>query len=212
MSKACVPYDALRPELDTGDLVLFSGRGLVSATIKLFSRSRWSHVGMVYRVVEHDLVLLWESTTLTKLKDLDTGTARQGVQLVPLQQRLLSYPGEVAVRRLEGPRRAEHLARLQAFRAEVRGRPYETSKLTLLRAALDLGTPLGENHGDLSSLFCSELVIEAYRRAGWAHSQEGGSGVPSDEWEPADFDHDGTIDVALTSGYSLRPPVEVCCG
>lgn len=81
MSQA-VCYSILRDDLQTGDLVLFSGKGPISAEIGWFSRSIWSHVGMVVRLPQFDSVLQWESTTLSNTVDLESGVIRQGVQLL----------------------------------------------------------------------------------------------------------------------------------
>lgn len=40
-------YSDIRHNLCTGDIVLFSGAGMVSNVIKWATRSKWSHVGMV---------------------------------------------------------------------------------------------------------------------------------------------------------------------
>ena len=87
-------YSQLRDRLDTGDLVFFSGKGLVSAGIQWITRSKWSHVGMVVAESRWDLVLLYESTTLSNLADVDSGTPMQGVQLVPLS--CLLYTSDAA--------------------------------------------------------------------------------------------------------------------
>jgi len=55
--------------------------------------------------------------------------------------------------------------------------------LELLKSAYD--GPFGKNEEDLSSLFCSELVAEAYQRLGLLTE-----GTPSNEFTPADFGGD----------------------
>ena len=40
-------YEEIRGELKTCDILLFSGKGAISHGIKLFTFSKWSHVGMV---------------------------------------------------------------------------------------------------------------------------------------------------------------------
>ena len=127
-------YDAIRPRLRTGDIVLFSGKGAFSQGIKWFTRSGWSHVGMVVRVQDVDAVLLWESTTLSNVRDVETGQLRKGVQLVSLSQRIAAYRGRVAVRRLMGVRRENRMLKaLTRLRRELARRPYEESELELLR-------------------------------------------------------------------------------
>lgn len=161
----------------TGDLLLFDGKGPISVTIKRFTFSKWSHVGLVAKL--DDNIFCFESTTLA-----DTS----GVQMTLLSERLRAYEGRVAVRHLlnsDGsmlqPEQKNFIHRvILDFRQEVRGRPYEKSKLELILAAYD--GPFGENKQDLSSLFCSELVAEALQRARVLDITR-----PSNEFTPADF-------------------------
>lgn len=171
-------YSEIRDSLKTGDIVLFSGKGGISAGIKWFTFSQWSHVGMV---VKSELgIMLWESTTLTNIADAETGKETKGVQLVALSERLKKYQGEVAVRRLSHDVGATAMVKLAELRNKVRGRPYEKSKLELIKSAYDLVS--GHNQEDLSSLFCSELVAEAYQCMGLLGEQKG-----SNEYTPKDF-------------------------
>ena len=180
-----VHYNDLRGSLKTGDIVLFVGKSWTSWLIKFGTRGKWSHVGMVIKIPDYDIVLLWESTTLSKIKDIISGKARKGVQLVPLRDRLSTYRGEAAVRCLTGPISIEDLCKLHTLRDEVRGRPYEQSKLQLLFAAFKRFCGFGE---DLSSLFCSELVAEAYQRMGMLRED-----IPSNSFNPNDFSEAGGI-------------------
>lgn len=175
-------YDAIRDELRTGDIVLYSGSAAISTVIKLATSNRWSHVGMVVYLPDCRLVSVWESTKQgTRLRDLDSGQVRKGVQLVPLSDRLITYRGSVAVRRLQDADLQEGVySRLWRLREDLRTRPYEKDKIELLKAAYD--GPFGRNEEDLSSVFCSELVAEAYQALGLL-----GSRRPSNEYVPADF-------------------------
>jgi len=188
-------YREIRPHLDTGDLVLFSGKGGISAGIKWFTGCGWSHLGMVLRLDAWDIVLLWETTTLSPLPDIRSGQARQGVQLSPLSERIKTYDGAVAIRHLAVERTPAMLEALRMFREEVKQRPYEEDKVELLRSAYD--GPLGDNAEDLSSLFCSELVAEAYQRMGLLPEEPA-----SNEYTPASFCSDEEL--TLLNG-SLGP-------
>lgn len=175
-------YDQLRSDLKTGDIVLYSGNAPISTIIKIATSSKWSHVGMVVRVPDLLFVSVWESTKQgTHLLDLDSGQIRKGVQLVPLSDRILTYGGRIALRRLEGANlQNPDYERLWALRQKLSKRPYETDKIELLKAAYD--GPLGKNDEDLRSLFCSELVAEAYQALGLLATRK-----PSNEYVPADF-------------------------
>ena len=156
-------YESIRSQLNTGDIVLFSGKGGASAGIKWATASRWSHVAMVFNLAEYDFVTLWETTTLSSIEDLDTREMRKGVQLIPLSDRVQTYDGEIAVRRLNGITLGEpEIEALMDLRKEFRGRPYETSEIELIKAAYE--GPFGLNEEDFSSLFCSELVAESFKR------------------------------------------------
>ncbi|MXX74350.1 MAG: hypothetical protein F4210_14775 [Holophagales bacterium] len=177
-----VSYESIRDELRTGDIVLYSGKRPISAIIKLSTFSRWSHVGIVVRLHEFDFVTVWESTKKgTGLLDLDSATLRKGVQLVALSERVETYRGDIAFRRLSGAEfESGDYERLWELRRELRDKPYETDRLELVKAACD--GPFGLNEEDLRSIFCSELVAEAYQRLGLLDESK-----PSNEYVPADF-------------------------
>jgi len=188
-------YEDIRESLSTGDIVLFSGSGVISKTIQYFSRSFWSHIGMVIRDSEWDMLLLWESTTLSKVKDIEYRCQRQGVAIRPISDRLRDYPvGKVAFRKLEGvPMTDSRIKALIDFRNEIKGRNYEESKIELMRSAYD--GFLGKNEEDLSSVFCSELVAEALQRIGVLKEYDEDGGYPSNEYTPADFGKDDIMGI-----------------
>jgi hypothetical protein len=63
------------------------------------------------------------------------------------------------------------------------GTPYEESELELLGSVFDL---IPDQEEDLSSLFCSETVAEAYQRCNLLPDS-----VPSNEFTPKDFASEG---------------------
>ncbi|HAJ43214.1 MAG TPA: hypothetical protein DCM00_11255, partial [Alcanivorax sp.] len=85
--------------LETGDVLLFSGRGPVSAVIRVFTRSPWSHIGLVVRLPGYPEPLVLEAAGGGDSADLHLGRPVAGVTLVPLARKLANYAGDVAVRR-----------------------------------------------------------------------------------------------------------------
>ena len=71
----------------------------------------------------------------------------------------------------------------------------------MIKAAYD--GPLGHNQEDLSSLFCSELVAEAYQRLGLLPKPP--QGLPSNEYTPRDF----AKNIDLQNNASLETAIEV---
>jgi hypothetical protein len=170
--------------LQTGDILLFSGKSGSSESIKWATFNPWSHVAMVLVLPQYGFPCLWEATTDTNLACLDSGQFRSGVQLVPLAARVQHYEGDVALRRLLDVQLAEaRLQPLHALRRMLAGRAYEQDKLELMAAAYD--GPFGEQGEDLRELFCSELTAAAYRALGLLRAGTGGK--PCNEYVPADF-------------------------
>lgn len=195
------PYEDMRSDMRTGDILLFAGTGFISRAIQRITDSEWSHVGMVLNVEEFDFVCCFESTTLSNIPDLTTGAKVRGVSLVPLSQRLASYDGRVAWRRLEGQLGRDQVQEALRMRSKFTGTPYEGDQLELLKSALD-NTALGQNQPDLSSVFCSELVAETLKAMDVL-----GTNIFSNEYTPADFADPDEID--LLSGYTYRLPVQL---
>jgi hypothetical protein len=191
-------YSDVRSDLATGDLVLFSGASAFSGVIKWALGAKWSHVGLVVRTPAFPgRVMLWEATLLADLADADTGRAAGGVQLVPLSERLAHYAGEFKLRALRPAVTPAMQSALEARRRALAGRPYEQHELELLRATWD-GRFGAARRERLQSLFCSELVAEAYQAMGLL--PEPPAGPPSNEYTPRDF---ARRHVPLLGGYSL---------
>lgn len=200
-------YCDIRSSLKTGDVLLFSGKSGISEGIKFFTLSKWSHVGMVYKIQDaldpKGSLFCWESTTLSNVEDADTGKLTKGVQRVELSERLercIADGYEISVRQLSQPLTDAMITALNLFRHDVSGRPYEKSKIELIKSALD--GFIGENKEDLSSLFCSELIAEAYQRMGLLTEEK-----PSNEYTPKDFSSERGL--ALHQGYSLGNEVAI---
>ena len=124
------------------------------------------------------------------LVDIESGEVKSGVELVPLRHKMLSgWEEYVAVRRLTGisdEKREKMYEALMKFMREVQGKPYEKSYVDLIISSFDFQEEylsfLHNSTEDLSSLFCSELVAEAYKRMGLYGKEK-----PSSEYTPDDF-------------------------
>ncbi|HEX4869195.1 MAG TPA: hypothetical protein VFV15_00515, partial [Moraxellaceae bacterium] len=167
-------------DLETGDIVLFSGRGLSARLVQGVTGSYWSHVGLVLRLPGRREPLLWESTRASAVVDVRRGVPLDGVQLVSLAVKLADYPGEVAARRLLDAGAAH--ARYRRMRPLLRAWhawPYRNFLTKALRAWWS-----GEEDGlhGAQGGFCSELVAEVYQQLGLLSRQR-----PSRAFVPRDF-------------------------
>ncbi len=190
-------YNDIRDDLRTGDIVLFAGKGIISKVIQWATKSPYSHIGLVLVDLRWDMVLLWESTTLSKIKTV-FGKVKQGVAIRPLSKAIEEYKGDVVIRELDRVLSKGQKNVLIKLRHEFKNKKYEESKWQLFKSAYDfIG---GKNKKDTSSLFCSELVAEAYQQMGLLPLV-----LPSNEYTPADF-----ADLTYLKNNMLRKPIEIC--
>lgn len=195
--------------LRTGDIFLFSGKGWVSNIIKLFTFSNVSHVGMVIvDTQKYSEPMLWESTTLSNLKDYESGKPKAGVQLVSVRERIATYNGTITLRRLRNVAFSQNeMQAFNTFYQQVKNHGYEASKWELAASAM----PIGNQSEDLSTIFCSELVAEGYQQLGMLPHN-----VPSNNYTPKDFTEQvnlkllkGTLGAEeLVKGYVVEPNLD----
>lgn len=157
MTNICVPIDYARHRhsIRQGDVFAFGGRGWFSRIIKAGTCSRVSHVGMVLRTDEHDLVMLIESTTLHD--------GKSGVQVNALSSVVAGYNGDVWHLPLTdaNSKRVAHSDFFTYMRKQV-GKRYD------MKQAILSAIPLyGRQNSDRA--FCSELVGLGLRRADIFH-------------------------------------------
>lgn len=186
-------------ELDTGDLVLFSGRTLSARLVQGFTGSYWSHVGLVVRPPGEE-PLLWESTRASCLPDLRLGQPLDGVQLVPLANKIASYPGEVAVRRLlDAGAGFGRYQRIRPLMWHWHARPYSNFVAKKLQAWWRGQEAAHWRHGG----FCSEFVAEVYKHLRLLPPQ-----LPSMDFVPRDFGPEAALPLCrgrLSPVWLLRP-------
>lgn len=153
------PLNALKRDLKTGDIILFSGKSLISRMIRLFTFSRWSHIGLVIRDRRTDELLLWEATTDNIVDDYELGPRRRCVQLVKLEEKIRHYRGVVAVRHLRGVEiDLQMQSELDNLVKQLRTASYQNYLIEYLRYFL------GYRRDQMKQAFCSQLIAEAYQR------------------------------------------------
>lgn len=167
-------YEDVRQDLRSGDLVFCSGSYLFSGMIQRFTRSVWSHVGIVHRDDQLGRLFILES---------ETGI---GVRLVPISKYLRDYHGrrrpyrgQIVVGRVE-PAPGEAQARQAvSFGMDLLTRPYDNFEI--LRIAARIAFRVGRRTRD-RKFICSELVDECYRAAGVRFARRDNYISPDDIW------------------------------
>lgn len=162
----------------TGDIVLFSGKGVIPTIIKILTFSKWSHVGMVIIDDKYDFPLLYESTHDNTIRGLDNDKFNTGVQCVPLHKRIETYNGKVALRRLHNTDFTKTRHKLKAMRKKFVGTPFEINKIELLSSVRWL--KFLRTKGSLDHQFCSENTAQGHIELGVLDPE-----IPSSHYSPA---------------------------
>jgi hypothetical protein len=169
-----IDYAQVRDQLRTGDIVFCSGTYLFSKTIQWFTRSVWSHVGIIYRDDHLQRIFILESETAI------------GVRLVPLSKYLRDYhgrnkpyKGRIVIGRITPEPDNDKLKKAISFGMDELTRPYDNWEIC--RIAIRILFKRGRKIRDRKYI-CSELVCEAFRKAEISFQFHRGSISPDDIW------------------------------
>jgi len=159
-------YADVRPQMQPGDVIAFSGKAHVPEIIKWATCSNVSHVGVIFQSR-----LLIEGERQHQIMESTLLNGFLGVVISHLDDRLESYEGNVWWLPLsDSVRRKMDLEKFQTFLLEQEGKPYDVAQA--IKSALDTHEEhplLGRmtyNIEDFSQLFCSELVAAALEASG----------------------------------------------
>lgn len=195
-SNECRTWRDLSSELQTGDLLFFESRGIPSKTIRWYTKSSYSHLGLVVLpkdIGESDLgnvVLVAESHPNVRDRADYRGRVSHGVQLCTVLSKLeLNSYKRIAVRKLVVTRTQEMMDKLKQFFVETRDTPYTSNFVEVIKAG---GTGrFGVNESHLDSMHCSGLIAEIYIRWGLLPNK-----IASNNYSPFDIEY-----MSLLNGY-----------
>lgn len=167
-------YFTVRDELKTGDLIFCSGDYTFSKLIERFTKSVWSHVGIIYKDENLGRVLVLESEKM------------YGVRLAPLSKYIKDYhgknkpyKGQVAIAKLNPLPDAHTLNTAISFGLDELTKPYDNSEI--IRIALRILLQIGKRKRD-KKYVCSELVYECFSKAGITFTPKNRMITPDDIW------------------------------
>ena len=173
-STPVTPYAEMRETLRTGDIVFCSGTYFFSNAIRWFTKSVWSHIGIIYRDDALERIFILESETFV------------GVRLAPLSKYLRDYHGRnkpyrgrMFIARLEPEVAQEIHRKAVSMGMDELTKPYDN--LEIFRIAIRILFKLGRRNRDRKYI-CSELVYEAFRKAGILFHFRHRSISPDDIW------------------------------
>ncbi len=169
-----VPYHSIRDTLKTGDLVFCSGNYFFSRIIQRFTKSMWSHVGIVYYDVALDRMLILESEKL------------YGVRIAPLSKYIKDYHGKnkpykglISIARMESELNLEEIKKGICYGMDELTKPYDDAEI--LKIAFRILFKIGRRVNDRKYI-CSELVQVCYKRMGIVFNYRNKIISPDDIW------------------------------
>jgi len=169
------PYADMREDLQTGDLVFCSGSYFFSRTVQQFTRSVWSHVGMIYKDPTLERVFILESETLI------------GVRLAPLSKYLRDYHGKnrpyrgnIVIGRVHPPVDEAKLNHAISYGMDELTKPYDNFEI--VRIGLRILFKVSRHKRDRKYI-CSELVYDCFDRIGVPFHLPDEYVSPDDIWQ-----------------------------
>lgn len=164
-------YIDIRSNMQTGDIIAFSGRARVSRLVQRATGSVVSHCGIVC----HSAVSYYGHTTVELIESVkeaihpETGQIITGVHRSRLSTRIRYYDGDIWWLPLSHATRQKlNYTAAISFLMSVIGRPYDVPQAIL--SAIDcldnLPGKLTYACEDYSALFCSELAAGALKAGG----------------------------------------------
>ncbi|BBE29925.1 hypothetical protein OSSY52_00660 [Tepiditoga spiralis] len=186
-------YNEVKKIMETGDLILFSGQYEMSKLVEKLEECPWSHVAMVVKFDEISEPFLWESTSLTNLKDVLFDDHKKGPKLVELYKRLKSYGNDVtpykppiySFRKLNLKRTSEMLDDLYKLFYNVYGIP-NPGELKMIWEVFE--GKIFNLPSKKDNYTCSELIAESYIKMGLL-----GTKKVINSYMPKDFSSYGNI-------------------
>jgi Permuted papain-like amidase enzyme, YaeF/YiiX, C92 family len=170
-----VRYEAVRADLRTGDLMFCSGSYFFSGLIQRFTRSVWSHVGIIYNDPNLQRIFVLESETAI------------GVRLAPMSKYLRDYHGrnrpyrgQIVVARVQPDVDPQGIKLAISFGMDELTKPYDNFEI--LRIATRILFRIGRRRRDRKYI-CSELVFDCFRQAGVSFKLDDNYVSPNDIWK-----------------------------
>ncbi len=153
-----IPYKDIRDHLKTGQIVFCSGKYMFSGIIQRLTKSTWSHVAIIYKDEDLGRVLILEAEPYV------------GIRLIPLSKYLHDYKGKMKpykglmyIADFSEDVSQKNLGKAISFGLDELTRPYDNWEIVriMLRILFKKGKPEKNR-----SYICSELVRDAYEKAG----------------------------------------------
>lgn len=155
-------------ELETGDIILFSGNYIISNIIEFITNSKYSHIAVIIKNPNFfddkmEGIYMLESGYEDK-PDCENGRIKFGVQLTKLDDVIKNYKGDIYIRKLTCIRDELFYEKIDQIHSDVHNLPYDLNIFDWIKAGLHV--KLG-NVQKKNTYWCSALVCYIYIKCGF---------------------------------------------
>lgn len=161
-------------ELNTGDIVLFKGKSILSKTLEYFGKSAYSHVGIILKNPKFlneeldDGYYILEST-FDGVPDSENHNIKVGVQIHDFENTLRESPeNSVYIRKVHCKRDDKFYETFSEIHKKIHNTPYDLRLKDWCDALIDLDYPLTKitSENDTNQFWCSAMVSYVLNRLG----------------------------------------------
>ncbi len=155
-------------DLETGDMILFSGNYFISKIIEYFSGSKYSHVAVIIKNPDFfddklEGLYILESGYENK-PDSENDRYKFGVQLTNFKEMALNYSGNIYVRKLHCNRDQDFYNKINQIHSDVHNLPYDLNIIDWIKAKFDIEIGFTQKK---NTFWCSALVSYFYVKLGF---------------------------------------------
>jgi len=153
MENKILKYNEVRLQIKNGDVIMYTGKKILSRLISWLTRSPYSHAG----------IAVWWNERLMVMEAVG-----RGVTIVPLSRNIYQHHGNVEWFTCKKEISEEDRLKMVIFAQEELGKSYARWKAMLLGLKILLNRNLSRKDqlGMENKLFCSQYVAQIYNSIG----------------------------------------------
>lgn len=161
-------------DLETGDIVLFRGNGIISNILKYFGRSKYSHVGIILKNprflndnLEDGIYILESSYNNTP--DSEDKKLKVGTQIHKLEDIVREFPkNSVYIRKVNCQRDDNFYKKFNEIHEQIHNKPYDLNIFDWISAKYNLDKEIYPNplYKTTTQFWCSALVSYVFYELG----------------------------------------------
>lgn len=163
-----------KESLDTGDIILFRGTGIIATVLEYFGKSKYSHVGIILKNPKflndnlEDGVYILESS-YNDTPDAEDHKMKLGVQIHKLEDVVKEFPKDgIYIRKVNCVRDDSFYKKLSDIHKKIHNKPYDLNIFDWISAEYNLNKEISPNplYKHTNKFWCSALASYIFYELG----------------------------------------------